>query len=145
MGNLSDFIKAEGSRKEIQNELTPIMDRLHRINDEITKINDNLTIEEKKIIEDAIWENIPEQLQQKILDVRRRREEMFNGSFAYAATDELFDPYTDSWYIVTYEVVDEGHVKFQVSCRRREGTISGLYTFLDTYWTVPIEKNKIFN
>lgn len=143
MGNISKFIEAEGERKKVQEEMRPLEERHRELSRIIEDVDTNLTFSEREFINQKLWENLSEKHQQDVLDSRAELEKMLSGNYSYYQTNDPFDPFRDKWHLITYKRLDDGRIQLEVSCKRREGTISGLMTFLDTYWTVPFNKNEM--
>ena len=139
MGLIETFIEAEAERKKVQEQLNPLYDKMSSLTRTIEEAEKNMSWGEKKFINQKLWENLDEKHQQDVLDVRADIEKMMNGNYSYSRVNNPFDPFHDEWHLITYKQLDDGKIQLQVSCRRREGTISGIYTFLDTYWTVPFD------
>ena len=136
MDKLKQFIELETERKSIQEKLTPLKVRLDGVTSRINDLNDSLNFSaEKDFIAQKIWDAFPNEKKELVLEERKKYTgTMDSANYSYAAINTPFDPFHDSWYIVTFQK-DGDKVRFEVSCRKNEGTISGLMTFLDTYWT----------
>ena len=136
MDKLKQFIELETERKSIQEKLTPLKVRLDGVTSRINDLNDSLNFSaEKDFIAQKIWDAFPNEKKELVLEERKKYTgTMDSANYSYAAINTPFDPFHDSWYIVTFQK-DGNKVRFEVSCRKNEGTISGLMTFLDTYWT----------
>lgn len=139
MGLIETFIEAEAERKKVQEQLKPLHDKMSSLTKTIEEAGKNMSWNEKEFINQKLWENFDENHQQDVLDYRAEIEKMMSGNYSYSMTKTPFDPFYDEWHLITYKQLDDGKIQLQVSCRRREGTISGIYTFLDTYWTVPFD------
>ena len=136
MDKLKQFIELETERKSIQEKLTPLKVRLDGVTSRINDLNDSLNFStEKDFIAQKIWDAFPNEKKELVLEERKKYTgTMDSANYSYAAINTPFDPFHDSWYIVTFQK-DGNKVRFEFSCRKNEGTISGLMTFLDTYWT----------
>ena len=143
MGSISNFIELEAERKKVQEEMRPLEEKHRKLVRAIEDIENNLSFSEKDFISQKLWENLSEEHQQEVLEARAELEKMLNGNYSYCTTKEPFDPFRDKWHLITYKQLDDGRIQLEVSCNRREGTISGLVTFLDTYWTVPFNKDEM--
>lgn len=139
MGFIETFIEAEAERKKVQEQLKPLHDKMNSLTRTIEEAEKNMSWDEKEFINQKLWENFDEKHQQDVLDVRADIEKMMSGNYSYSMTTTPFDPFHDEWHLITYKQLEDGKIQLQVSCKRREGTISGIYTFLDTYWTVPFD------
>lgn len=144
MDKLKEFIELETERKAIQEKLTPLRVKLDGVTSRINDLNDSLNFSaEKDFIAQKLWDAFPNEKKELVLEVRKKYTgPMADANFSYVAVNTPFDPFYDSWYIVTFQK-DGNKVRFEVSCRKNEGTISGLMTFLDTYWTTWFDINEI--
>ena len=139
MGLIETFIEAEAERKKVQEQLNPLHDKMSSLTRTIEEVEKNISWDEKEFINQKLWENLDEKHQQDVLDVRADIEKMMSGNYSYSMTKNPFDPFHDEWHLITYKQLEDGKIQLQVSCKRKEGSISGIYTFLDTYWTVPFD------
>ena len=143
MENIDKYIKAQGHRHKIWEEMKPFEDKLHSLGKIIEEAEENLSWDEKKFIAQKLWENFSEKQQEDVLKVREENEKMFSENYTYCLTETPFDPFYDTWRLVDFKTLEDGKIQLEVSCKKREGTISGLMTFLDAYWTVPFDLNEI--
>ena len=135
MNKLKEFVQVDTERKLVQKELTPLQERMHGIQTRLNEINDSLSISEKELINLKLWEAFSSSTKELVEHAREERERMFSGNGSYCcATNEPFDPFFDKWHLTAFETKDN-QIRFEVSCNRKEGSISGLMTFLDVYWT----------
>lgn len=135
MNKLHEFIQAEQNRQLVQKELNPLQDKLNGIVAKIREINENLSFSDKDFISTKLWENMPSDQREAVEAERDRIEKMAQANYSYATCfNSPFDPFHDEWYLVSFEIKDS-KIRFQVSCKKNEGSISGLLTFLDTHWT----------
>ena len=135
MNKLHEFIQAEQSRQLVQKELTPLQDKLNEIVAKIREINESLSFSDKDFISAKLWENMSSDQREAVEAERDRIEKMAQANYSFAAcANSTFDPFYDEWYLVSFEIKDS-KIRFQVSCKKNEGSISGLLTFLDTHWT----------
>lgn len=116
--------------QEIQSKLTPIQENINQLNDQIfmsKELHDFLC---KKILEAFTEDELNELYKYRKLT----HPNPFIPTEKVYVNSKVFDPNNDSWYIYDYE--QEGdNIRFLVSCRKNEGSISGLMTFLDTHYT----------
>jgi len=135
MNKLQEYIQAETERRLIANEMEPLQARMTTVLAKIDSINDELLLTEKAFINRKLMENLS---QDHIEAIQARRDEikkMLSDATSYSLSHiDVFDPEHDEWHLVGFET-NEDKIRFQVSCKKREGTISGLLTFLDIYWT----------
>lgn len=144
---IKDYIILETKRKELQDKMKPLQDEMSDVISKLNDTNEKLPSEIKKIISDKLWDNISPSEKEKIDDYHRMVSEMMSGNASYttsSAGKTPFDPRIDKWHIVNFEQ-DGDNIRFEVSCNKNEGTISGLLTFLDTYWTTWFNISEIEN
>ena len=132
---VKDYVILESKRIELQEKMKPLQDEMSEVNSRIRDLNDKMPYGIKMVIQDKLWENTPDSVKEEIDDYHRKVSEMMSSGAYYAFNQKCpFDPRIDKWHLITFE--QEGDkIRFQVSCYKNEGTISGLMTFLDTYWT----------
>jgi hypothetical protein len=135
MDKLKQFIELEGERKGLQEKLQPLQYSMNRLNIELDELNDSLMFScDKDFISKKIWDAFEDERKEALIELRKKRDSELLNATSFSAYQTPFDPFYDSWRLVTFER-DGNKIRFQVSCRKNEGTISGLMTFLDTYWT----------
>ena len=146
MNKLKEFLELNKQRKELNEELAPLQAKMGELNDKIANLNDSLTFSrEKEFISQKLWDAFDSDTKEALQYLRKKRdEEIKSGAFSYSAYKTPFDPFYDSWYIVSHEI-DGDKIRFEVSCRKNEGTISGLMTFLDVYWTTWFDISELEN
>ena len=124
--------------QEIQSKLNPIQENINSLNDQIFMSTGLYSFLCEKILETYTESELEE--------VGKYRKQLHPNPWiptetAYVSS-KIFDPYNDSWYIYDYE--QEGdNIRFLVSCRKNEGSISGLMTFLDTHSTAWIKISEL--
>ncbi len=146
MNDLLKFISLQKDRREIWDKMSPLKEMLDKLNTSITALNDNLTFfsKEREFLANKLWEAFSPDEKEKVEAYRKQKEaEELIKSFSYSCNTP-FDPFKDSWYLVDFEE-NGNNVRFQVSCRKNEGSISGLMTFLDVHWTVWFDKNELYS
>lgn len=132
-----DYIILETKRKELQEKMKPLQEELTNITSKLRDLEGNLPYGVKKVIEDKLWDNISPSDKEKIENYHNEIHEMLDGNGSYcirAMGKSPFDPRMDKWHIISFEQ-DGDKIRFEVSCIKNEGTISGLMTMLDVYWT----------
>jgi len=146
MNKLKEFLELDKQRKELNEELSPLQQKMAELNYGVEVLNANLSFtKEKEFISQKLWDAMDSEAQETILGIRRQREREINGdSVSYSAYQSPFDPFYDSWYIVTHEI-DGDKIRFEVSCRKNEGSISGLMIFLDVHWTTWFDISELEN
>lgn len=124
--------------QEIQSKLTPIQENINLLNDQIFMSNE---------LHDFLCEKILETYTENELEeVGKYRKQLHPNPWIPTETSyvssKIFDPFNDSWYIYDYE--QEGdNIRFLVSCKKNESSISGLMTILDTHYTNWFNINKL--
>lgn len=149
MNKMKTMIELLSYKRTLEKEMTELQSKLEPIRENIGSLNDSIFIST----------NLYNFLCEKIMDTysEKELEEVgeYRKSLSYSAEHQaitsyngykIFDPFNDSWYIYDYE--QEGdNIRFLVSCRKNEGSISGLMTFLDTHSTawIKISELEMFN
>lgn len=143
MDKLKQFIELEGERKGLQEKLQPLQYSMNRLNAELSELNDSLMFScDKDFISKKIWDAFEDERKEALIELRKKRDSELLNATSFSAYQTPFDPFYDSWRLVTFER-DGNKIRFQVSCRKNEGSISGLMTFLDTYWTTWFEISEL--
>ena len=143
MKKLKQFIELEGERKGLQEKLQPLQYSMNRLNAELSELNDSLMFScDKDFISQKIWDAFENERKEALIELRKKRDSELNNATSYSAYQTPFDPFYDSWRLVTFEM-DGSKIRFQVSCKKNEDSISGLMTFLDTYWTTWFEISEL--
>lgn len=144
--NLERYLSLTKKKRDIREKMAPLESLLKDANKEIESIVESLPFSTKQFISQKLWDAFSGDRKERVLQARKELEER-NSSVATSYTMEdlnrPFDPFNDDWRIVDMQETDDGKVEIEVSCRRREGSISGIYAFLDVYWTVPFDLNEI--
>ena len=142
---IKEYIELEREREKVQEELSPLQAKMHSLNAQISKLNGDMPYGVKKLITEKLWENITPSEKEEIEDYHRKVSEMMDAGYStISARNCPFDPRLDKWSLITFEEKD-GKIRFEVSCKRNEGTISGLMTFLDPYWTTWFDISELEN
>ena len=138
MTSIEQLLNEEKKRIEVQEKLTPLQHEMTQLVEKIRRINDSMPFYEKSFIQEKLWKNISPDLQETILMERNERDaSLSSDNTSYCAKDYYFDPFRDKFDFVTSTIDNDGKIIITVSCVRKEGSISGLLRFLDTYNTVP--------
>ena len=143
MNKFERMVVLHAERKELWEEQKKLQDKTVPITIEIEDIKNGILWHEKDFISRKIWENFTDDQREEIEEARKEQDELMKQSATYTLRNSPFDPFYDKWEICDVKKTEDGKIKVQVSCKRREGTISGLVTFLDTYWTVPFTAEEI--
>ena len=136
-------------KQTLNKELTELQSKLKPIQENINQLNDQIFM--SKGLHDFLCEKILETYTESELEeVGKYRKLIHPNPWIPTATayvsSKIFDPFNDSWYIYDYE--QEGdNIRFLVSCRKNEGSISGMMTFLDTHSTdwIKISELEMFD
>jgi hypothetical protein len=132
-------------KKYITTEIKTLEDKLKEYTSEISDIANSFTREQKRFIDDKIIENFTERQKAAMLSYRDYLDRLNSGILnSYMSFDGVFDPYHDSYNIVSIEN-EYDKIKITVTPTKPSGSISGLYTFFDMYTTVPFTKEEFEN
>jgi len=135
---LGEERKLQSKLQEVQSVLQPIIEKVRALNEDIFMSTS---------LYHFLCEKIMDTYSEKELEeVGEYRKQLHPNPFiptetAYVSS-KIFDPFNDSWYIYDYEQ-EEDNIRFLVSCRKNEGSISGLMTFLDTHYTAWIKISEL--
>lgn len=127
-----DEVKAlEEKIQPLQNELSDKRKTLSELNEQL-KFNNSLKDFLSKKILDTYTDS-------ELEEVGKYRKLIHPNPYiptevTFYANSSVFDPFNDEWYIYDYERNGE-KIRFSVSCKKNEGSISGLMTFLDVHHT----------
>lgn len=149
MNKIKTMIELLSYKQTLNKELTELQSKLKPIQENINSLNDQIFM--SKELHDFLCEKILETYTESELEeVGKYRKLIHPNPWIPTETtyvnSKIFDPFNDSWYIYDYE--QEGdNIRFLVSCRKNEGSISGLMTFLDTHSTawIKISELEMFN
>jgi len=149
MNKLKTMVELLSYKKELEKQSQEIQSKLSPIRESINSLNDQILMSSK--LHEFLCEKILETYTESELDeVGEYRKLIQPDPWLQAATSyvnsKVFDPYYDEWYIYDYEQ-DGDKIRFKVSCRKNEGSISGLMTFLDPHCTdwIKISELDMFN
>lgn len=149
MNKIKTMVELLSYKQTLNKELTELQSKLKPIQENINSLNDQISI--SKELHDFLCEKILETYTESELEeVGKYRKLIHPNPWIPTATSyvnsKVFDPFNDSWYIYDYEQ-DGDKIRFNVSCRKNEGSISGLMTFLDTHCTdwIKISELDMFN
>lgn len=149
MNKIKTMIELLSYKRTINKELTELQSKLKPIQENINSLNDQIFMSTK--LYSFLCEKIMDTYGEKELEeVGEYRKQLHPNPYIPTETSyvssKIFDPFNDSWYIYDYE--QEGdNIRFLISCRKNEGSISGLMTFLDTHSTawIKISELEMFN
>lgn len=136
---LTDFITILESINLTEEKIKPLQNRLNEERKLLNDLNEKLKYSSplKIFLCEKILETYSEE-ELKQVDEYREYLNRLNSTITAASycNSKIFDPYFDDWYIFDYEVDSNTEkIRFKISCKKNEGSISGLMTFLDTHYT----------
>ena len=148
MNKIKTMIELLSYKQTLNKELTELQSKLKPIQENINSLNDQIFMSTKlySFLCKKIMDTYSEKELEEVGEYRKFLQQQKSSTTTYLNNSTVFDPYNDSWYIYDYE--QEGdNIRFFVSCRKNEGTISGLMTFLDTHYTswFKISELEMFN
>jgi len=140
MSAIETYIELDTKRRALREEIRPTEKRISDLTALINNAWDKISYKEKDFICDKLWDTFDEKHKDEVIKVRKDREDMLSGdgsyvSYALTNGNAPFDPYYDKWEVFDFEKNDEGKIRIEVSCLRREGNISGFMRMIDIYWT----------
>lgn len=162
MITLKEFVEIDSEAKAIRKKIEPENTRLDVIGYLKEEFNGNLTYNVKSFISQKLWDNMDSDTKEKVEAYREELDKMLNppkSEFSWASTDGEcghysyaisaiqkgpFDPFHDEWWIVKCET-DGDKVRFCVSCRKNEDSISGLMIFLNEHFTTWFDISELEN
>lgn len=135
---LGEERKLHSKLQEVQSVLQPIIEKVRALNEDIF-----MSTSLYHFLCEKIMETFTEDEKERVGEYRKFLQQQQNSTTtAYVSNSTVFDPFNDSWYIYDYEQ-EEDNIRFLVSCRKKEGSISGLLTFLDTHYTAWIKISEL--
>lgn len=149
MNKIKEMVELLGEERKLQSKLQEVQSVLQPIIEKVRALNEDIFMSTS--LYHFLCEKIMDTYSEKELEeVGEYRKQLHPNPFiptetAYVSS-KIFDPFNDSWYIYDYEQ-EEDNIRFLVSCRKNEGSISGLLTFLDTHYTswIKISELEQFN
>ena len=149
MNKIKTMIELLSYKNTLNKEITELQSKLKPIQENINSLNDQNFMSTKlySFLCKKIMDTYSEKELEEIGEYRKRlHPNPYVPTETSYVSSKIFDPLNDSWYIYDYE--QEGdNIRFLVSCRKNEGSISGLMTFLDTHYTdwIKISELEMFN
>ena len=135
---LGEERKLQSKLQEVQSVLQPIIEKVRVLNEEIF-----MSTSLYHFLCEKIMEAFTEDEKERVIEYKKFLiQQQSSTTTAYVNNSKVFDPFNDSWYIYDYEQ-EEDNIRFLVSCRKNEGSISGLLTFLDTHYTAWIKISEL--
>ena len=149
MNKIKTMIELLSYKQTLNKELTELQSKLKPIQENINQLNEQIFM--SKELHDFLCEKILETYTESELEEVGKYRKLLHPNplipteTAYVSS-KVFDPFNDSWHIYDYEQ-ERDNIRFLVSCRKNEGSISGLMTFLDTHSTdwIKISELEMFN
>lgn len=137
MNLVKTIIEVLDDINETATEIEPLQKRLNDKRKTLGELNEQLLF--MSSLRDFLSKKILETYSDAELEeVGKYRKQVHPNSWIPTETcyvsSKVFDPYYDEWYIYNYERKGD-KIRLAVSCKKNEGTISGLMTFLDTHYT----------
>lgn len=145
MNKIKEMVELLGEERKLQSKLQEVQSVLQPIIEKVRALNEDIFMSTS--LYHFLCEKIMNTYSEKELEeVGEYRKQLHPNPFiptetAYVSS-KIFDPFNDSWYIYDYEQ-EEDSIRFLVSCRKNEGSISGLMTFLDTHYTAWIKISEL--
>lgn len=145
MNKIKEMVELLGEERKLQSKLQEVQSVLQPIIEKVRALNEDIFMSTS--LYHFLCEKIMDTYSEKELEeVGEYRKQLHPNPFiptetAYVSS-KIFDPFNDSWYIYDYEQ-EEDNIRFLVSCRKNEGSISGLMTFLDTHYTAWIKISEL--
>lgn len=136
MNILKTIIEVLDDINDTEKQIKPLQNRLNDKRKTLSELNEQLPFMSslRDFLSEKILETYSEEALQAVNDYRKEIEVQKRDTAITYSLNKTFDPFNDSWYIYDYE--REGDkIRLLVSCKKNEGTISGLLTFLDTHYT----------
>ena len=136
MNVLKTIIEVLDEINDTEKQIKPLQDRLNDKRKTLSELNEKLPFmfSLRDFLSEKILETYSEEALQAVNDYRKEIEVQKRDTAITYSLNKTFDPFYDSWYIYDYE--REGDkIRLVVSCKKNEGSISGLLTFLDTHYT----------
>ena len=136
MNVLKNFIEVLDDINDTEQQMKPLQDRLNDKRKTLSELNEKLPFifSLRDFLSEKILETYSEDELELLKEYREYLKGFSNTLYYNQRLSKVFDPFTDSWYIYNYE--REGDkIRMVVSCKKNEGSISGLMTFLDTHYT----------
>lgn len=144
---IKNFIEVLDDVNSLEEQIKPLQTKLDEKRQTLREINEKLPF--MFSLRDFLAEKIIEEYSDEeleLLEEYRKFRNQFNKETCYnARLSKVFDPLYDYWHIFDYEKNEDGKIRFNVSCTKNEGSISGLLTFLDTHYTSWFDINEYEN
>ena len=139
MSVIGAYIEVLDEVKSLEKEIKPLQDKLNDRRNTLSELNERLPFmfSLRDFLSMKIIETYSQEELKLLNEYRKYCKDLSNSNRTYydARLSKVFDPLFDNWYIFDYEKNDNGEIRFKVSCKKNEGTISGLMTFLDVHYT----------
>lgn len=148
MNILKTIIEVLDDINDTEKQIKPLQEKLNGKRLALSELNERLPFmfSLRDFLSKKILEIYSEKELEAVNEYRKELEQQKNGTATSYTANKTFDPFNDSWYIYDYE--REGDkIRMVISCKKNEGSISGLLTFLDTHYTnwFEISELEMFN
>lgn len=149
MNILKNIIEVLDEIKDTEKQIKPLQERLNDKRNTLSELNEKLPfmLSLRDFLSKKILEKYSEEELEQVNDYRKDlKYKKLHPETTFYSSNKIFDPFNDSWYIYDYE--REGDkIRMVISCKKNEGSISGLLTFLDTHYTnwFEISELEMFN
>jgi len=139
MNVLKNIIEVIDEINITEQEIEPLQKRLNDNRKSLSELNEKLPFmySLRDFLAEKIIETYSEDELKALSEYRRELKSLTSYS-----SNKTFDPLYDSWYIYDYERKGD-KIRIKVSCKKNEGSISGLMTFLDTHYSSWFEMSEL--
>ena len=137
MAEITQFIEVIDEINCLTEKIKPLENDLNIKTEALKTLNNELKVSLSlhRFLSEKILETYTEK---ELEEVGKYRKLLHPNQYIPTATayinSSVFDPFNDEWSIYGYEK-NEDKIRFLVSCKKNEGSISGLMTILDTHYT----------
>ena len=139
MNVLNNIIEVLDEVNSLNEQLKPLQSKYQEKQATLREINEKLPfmLSLRDFLAEKIIDTYSKEELKDLEDYRKYCKELSNTTRTYydSRLSNVFDPFYDNWHIFDYERNEDGMIRFKVSCKKNEGSISGLMTFLDTHYT----------
>ena len=139
MNVLKDIIEVIDEINITEQEIEPLQKRLNDNRKSLSELNEKLPF--MSSLRDFLAKKIIETYSEDELKALSEYRSELKSITSYSS-NKTFDPLYDSWYIYDYERKGD-KIRIKVSCKKNEGSISGLMTFLDTHYSSWFEMSEL--
>ena len=148
MNILKTIIEVLDDINDTEKQIKPLQEKLNGKRLALSELNERLPFmfSLRDFLSEKILETYSEEELEAVNKYRKELEQRKSRPATSYTLNKTFDPFNDSWYIYDYEREGD-NIRMVISCRKNEGSISGLLTFLDTHYTnwIKISELEMFN